>query len=940
MAAYESALSAGSVAFEGRAAELALLVAHLERSRRGLLEIALVEGEPGIGKTRLLWEVSGGLAGLGFKTLNGRGRELGGLEILGPAVEATGVDAGAGVGGLGAGGEEPGAWRYRLHQAVIDDLEERCRRGPVALLLDDLHWADAATLVFLKTLPGRLAGQPVAVVGAFRPVPRDRAFAEATSALVEAGALRLALEPLSEQAVAAIAAAILGVPPGEGLLRWAGGAGGNPLYVIELIRAAVQERRIDVRGGEAMVTSPAVPGGVRVLLERRLTALSVEAAYLLQIASVLGERFRLSELAAILGRPAGALVPALDEAIQAGILVPVGDVLGFRHDLLREVVYEDIPAPVRAGLHLDAARGLSAAGAPAATVASHLSRAADDPAAVALLLEVAPQLAPRTPAGAAELLLRALELMGGDDPRRTGVSAGVVQLLAWSGHVEAAAARAQTALAEGLDAAAEARLRVGLADVMTFQGRTGGVLEQLELAQRIPGLGDGDLAELLAAVAHARLFVGELAESKAAAEASLAAAGRAGDEASACYALSALSMALRYEGQLERGLSAAREAVARADRGPPQARQRQPRAFLAPALWSLGRFDEADEVLRAGREHAEALGSVWSLPLWAAFRAEMLRSLGRWEEACAEAEAAVQLGEELEVRPPTPLACGVLAEISVHRNDFPAATRWLDRGWAIVRGGVSFTTAWLAWGAAVAAYAAGDPSGALARLEEGSFQFGDRLDFIATDHGAAPAIVRISLAAGDEDRAQRITSLVEQTASRAPWVDSLAGAAAQCRGLIEHDQVRLIQAVERFRASGRLPALAAACEDAATALVDTGQREPAIVLFDESLRTFEGLGAALDTARVAGALRPLGVRRWHRRGKQTGATGWGSLTPSEARIAALVAEGLPNPAIASRSYISRHTVESHLKHIFLKLDISSRVELATLAVYHLGETGP
>src|SRR5437763_4318403 len=93
---------------------------------------------------------------------------------------------------------------------------------------------------------------------------------------------------------------------------------------------------------------------------------------------------------------------------------------------------------------------------------------------------------------------------------------------------------------------------------------------------------------------------------------------------------------LAKPGLLADSLAAARQAVSRADGSTTEARQRHPRLFLAPTLFSLGQVDEAEDVYRTGRAMAEELGSVWSLPAWAAFRAVMLRSMGRWDEALAE----------------------------------------------------------------------------------------------------------------------------------------------------------------------------------------------------------------------------------------------------------------------------------------------------------------
>ncbi len=302
-----------------------------------------------------------------------------------------------------------------------------------------------------------------------------------------------------------------------------------------------------------------------------------------------GQLVRPDLLADLKGATTSRILGILTRAIQVGILSERGDALAFRHDVMREVVYDGIPPAVRSALHVDAARVLLTRRAAPAIIAAHLLRGARDPAAVPMLVEVADELGAHTPGQAADLLERALELMSPSDPDRPRAAVELVRLLALSGRAQAAAERAQHALSEGLNAEAELRLRIGFAEAMAMQGRSQAVLEQLEQAQRLPGLSDRELAPLLGTVAHARLFVGELSESETAAAEGLRAAERVGDQAAACWALMARSIALMLQARLEPSLQAISDAVRRADRGTPDARLRQPRLFLAPTLSALNR---------------------------------------------------------------------------------------------------------------------------------------------------------------------------------------------------------------------------------------------------------------------------------------------------------------------------------------------------------------
>ncbi|HEV3496416.1 MAG TPA: LuxR C-terminal-related transcriptional regulator, partial [Actinomycetes bacterium] len=119
--------------------------------------------------------------------------------------------------------------------------------------------------------------------------------------------------------------------------------------------------------------------------------------------------------------------------------------------------------------------------------------------------------------------------------------------------------------------------------------------------------------------------------------------------------------------------------------------------------------------------------------------------------------------------------------------------------------------------------------------------------------------------------------------------------------------------------------------DAAAALVRTARPAEAAPLFEEALALYERLQAARDTARTEAGLRLVGRRRGRRGPRGRPRSGWGSLTPTEAKVAELVAEGLSNPQIAERLFVSRHTIHTHVSHVLAKLGLGSRVELAAAA---------
>jgi ATP/maltotriose-dependent transcriptional regulator MalT len=349
---------------------------------------------------------------------------------------------------------------------------------------------------------------------------------------------------------------------------------------------------------------------------------------------------------------------------------------------------------------------------------------------------------------------------------------------------------------------------------------------------------------------------------------------------------------------------------------------------------TLGRAEDADEAYLRGRAEAERLGSTWALPPFAAFRSILLRWTGRWDEASAEAEAALQLGEELAQPNVAPMAYAVLIDICARRGDLDAARAYRDAGDALLRQGITWTAQFFGWATAALAYAERQLDAAIARLIAGGLDR-ELLGLIVMDQGPGPEIMRMLIEAGELTRAEKLAAAADRTAHENPDVASLQAGALHCRGLLTRDSDALVEAVALLEDTPFVPALAAACEDAGLASAGSGDRDAAARLLKRAREHQVALGSVHDQARIDRHLRRLGISR---RGRPAGTRprrGWGSLTPAELRIAQLVAAGRSNPDIAEQLFISRYTVESHLKHIFAKLGIGSRAELAARAALHV-----
>jgi len=198
----------------------------------------------------------------------------------------------------------------------------------------------------------------------------------------------------------------------------------------------------------------------------------------------------------------------------------------------------------------------------------------------------------------------------------------------------------------------------------------------------------------------------------------------------------------------------------------------------------------------------------------------------------------------------------------------------------------------------------------------------------SSDAEAAVLLVRGALADGDRSRAAWLAKSTQQLAEARPGNSDLAAAATHTRGLVDRDSACLEHAARTYDAP---LARAKATEDAGLAWAGRGNRDNAVAWLREAYALYEQLGTVGAMARVRSQLRAAGVRLHHWKRADKPAYGWESLTETEQRIADLVALGLSNRQVAGRLFLSTHTVAFHLRHIYWKLDVNSRVQLARLA---------
>jgi DNA-binding CsgD family transcriptional regulator len=342
--------------------------------------------------------------------------------------------------------------------------------------------------------------------------------------------------------------------------------------------------------------------------------------------------------------------------------------------------------------------------------------------------------------------------------------------------------------------------------------------------------------------------------------------------------------------------------------------------ILQMALLNEDRLDDVDELFRASRSRVSESGYFVALPSLQANSGLALLMAGKLDDALVQAEAGLALAEQMQVPVITALARGVVARVALHHGLVAEAEAAL---------GPAQQYRGLGSDPSVRARILEAQGDMTAAREELSSAWDHPLRYIIGWAGVGPDLVRLHLAAGDRDQAASVTAAVERGASGSD-APSAAGAALRCRALVESDPALMWRAIDGYEQGPRALETAATREDAALLVDETEAVEQLLA----ALEAYEAAGATADATRVRASLRRRGVRLGVRGARQRPATGWDSLTPTEQRVAALAAEGLTSRQIGDRLYVSTFTVGSHLRHIYQKLGINSRLQLAAEARHH------
>ena len=615
----------------GRESELELLDAALDAlAESGLVCVAL-EGEPGIGKTRLLGELRDRAEARGCLVLAGSATEferdlpfsvwVDALDEYVAAQELGLQDGwdGEAVGELAgvlpsmARPDRPGSInsvadeRYRTHGAVRKLLELLAAERPLVLLLDDLHWSDGASIELLGSLLRRGPDADVLLALAFRPT---QAPARLTAAMSASVVRRIGVAQLSE----AHATLLLGeLDPRSAAAIYRHG-GGNPFYLEQLARAGEDATLSAPKGAAA--DEVGVPAAVAASLADELTSLSVTERTLLEAAAVAGEPFEPDLAATIAELSAGESLTALDALLARDLVRPtaVPRRFVFRHSLVRRAVYESALGGWRLAAHARAAAELAARGAAAGARAHHVEQSAEqgNEAAVELLLEAGAAAAPRAPAVAARWFQATLRLLrSADAERQVDVRVALASALRAVGELE----QCRSTLLEAIDLlpVGESEHRVELtalcAGTEHWLGRHEDAHQRLMRAwEELPDRSTAAAAVLQIELAVDGLYELDFEQTAEMGEHALATARALGDRALIAAAASVFCLGETVAGRIDRAREWREEARAEVDRLTDE--ELAPRSealyylgwaetYLERYADGIGRFERGLEIARA-----------------------------------------------------------------------------------------------------------------------------------------------------------------------------------------------------------------------------------------------------------------------------------------------------------------------------------------------------
>ena len=851
----------------GREKDVAHLRGLAQAAARGVGGVVWVDGEPGIGKTELLTLTFADAADLGCQLAWGTADELGQRVPLLVLSRALGLETGSPLGGpavvaagLSGGREDSQDDMAIAMDRVLAYVRSVCAVAPLVLVVDDMHWADATTVLVWHRLVALTERAPLLLVAAARPDPHTRELALLRRSAKAVQQQPMDLEPLAVTDVERLIVRLVGHPIGENLRAVAVRAAGNPLFTREMVAALARSGAVRIADGRADIDAAEAlepPRSLLAAIRATVDFLSTDSQEILQLAALLGTEFAVSDLAAVSGRTPFDLAKSLGEAVAANVVVDAGGAdLAFRHPFLRQALAESVSGPMRAALHRHAAEVLAREGRPLLRVAEQLG--AEPPVVdrwvVQWLTGQHRELVKRAPQIAGDLLRRALDTNLPSRLEREVLLIALVRVAFRSGqHPVAEAAQAMHLATDVQD---RADMRQLLATMRFREGDAEGAARLLEAAVGEPGLPEiwqTRHTVLLAQVRHRNL--NELDGSERVARRVIADAGDHPDKQpfEVAFAHQSIWLTSTIGRHHERALR-------HVDRALDLIRHRDDMAAMyfdlldnkIFSLQNLDRLDEANETLREASAVGIRHGVSSALPVATSVQYYWQ---GRWDEAVAELGGVTDDAPGVTFRgnrEPAAIAMlihGVAALIAARRDAPHLATGHLDAADATPATDAERESCdFLVVAKSLLLEQQGRPEDALALLTP---QLAPDYAPMMLRHQWLPDVVRLALATGQSGTAVRAADICAAEANKEVLPARAHTASARCQALLTTDPIPAMRAAAHYRSVGRLPELAATLEDVAVLLAAAGRRTEAAATADEAIGMFAGLGAAWDRTRAS-----------------------------------------------------------------------------------------